>query len=307
MSEYLPYGGFKWFKVNNKVVNTILNKSNNSLQGYFLEVDLDYPENLHDCHNDYSMAPEKIKIEDNMLSPFCSKIKKKHDIKTGGINKLAPNLIPKKNYAVYYRNLQYYLSQALILKKVHRILEFEQSDWMKPYIDFNTQKRKEATNEADKNLFKLLNSAVYGKTMENMRKRIKIRITTNEKDFLKYASRPTYISHKKFGKNLVVIHEKKELLTLNKPIYVGNAVLELSKLAMYKFYYGFVKKKCKNPILLFTDTDSLCFETEENFYKIMLVHKEFFDLSNFPKDSKYFCNDNNKVPYIVINNCLCGC
>ena len=133
--------------------------------------------------------------------------------------------------------------------------------------------------------------------MENMRKRIKIRIiTTNEKDFLKYALRPTYISHKKFGKNLVIIHEKKELLILNKFIYVGNTVLELSKLAMYKFWYDFVKKKCKNPILLFTDTDSLCFETEENFYEIMLKHKELFDLSNFPKDSKYFCNYNKKVP-----------
>ena len=98
-----------------------------------------------------------------------------------------------------------------------------------------------------------------------MRKRIKIRITTNEKDFLKYVSRHTYIGHEKFGKNLVVIHEKKELLTLNKPIYVGNTVLELSKLAMYKFYYDFVKKKCKKPILLFTDTDGFCFETEENF------------------------------------------
>ena len=79
---------------------------------------------------------------------------------------------------------------------------------MKPYIDFNTQKRKEATNEADKNLFKLLNNSVYGQTMENMRKRIKIRITTNEKYFLKYVLRPTYIGYRKFGKNLVAIHEK---------------------------------------------------------------------------------------------------
>ena len=167
---------------------------------------------------------------------------------------------------------------------------------MKPYIGFNTQKRKEATNEVDKNLFKLLNNAVYGKTMENVRKRIKIRTTTNEKDFLKYASKPTYIGHKTFGKNLVVIDEKKELLTLNKPIYVGNTVLELSKLAMYKFYYGFVRKKCKNPKLLFTDTDSLCFETEEDFDEIMLKHKEFFHLSNFCKDSEYFYNDNKKIP-----------
>ena len=139
----------------------------------------------------------------------------------------------KEKYVVHYRNLQYYLSEGLVLKKVHRILEFKQSDWMKSYIDFNTERRKEATNEADKNLFKLLNNAVYRKTMENMRKRMKIRITKTPKDFLKYASRLTYISHNIFGKNLVVIHEKKELLTLNKPIYVGCTVLELSKLEMY--------------------------------------------------------------------------
>ena len=138
MSEYLQYGGFKWVKVNNEAVNTILNKSDISLYGYFLDVDLDYPEELHDSHNDFPMAAEKIKIEDDMLSPYYSEIKKEYDIKTGGINKLAPNLMPKKNYAVHYRNLQYYFSQGLILKKVHRILEFKQSDWMKLYIDFNT-------------------------------------------------------------------------------------------------------------------------------------------------------------------------
>ena len=145
-----------------------------------------------------------------MLSPYCSEIKNKHDTKSGGINKLAQNLMSKKNYLVHYRNLKYCLSQGLILKKVHRILEFKQSTWMKSYIDFSTQKRKEATNEPDENLFKLLDNAVFGKTMENMRKRIKIRITTNEKDFLKHASRPTYIGYRKVGKNLVVIHKKKK-------------------------------------------------------------------------------------------------
>ena len=89
--------------------------------------------------------------------------------------------------------------------------------------------------------------------------------------------------------------KKKELLTLNKPIYVGCTVLELSRLAMYKFYYDFVEKKYKC-VLLFTDTDSLCFETEKDFYEIMLKHKKLFDLSNFPKDSKYFRDDNKKVP-----------
>ena len=89
---------------------------------------------------------------------------------------------------------------------------------------------------------------------------------------------------------------KKKLLTLNEPTYVGCTIFELSKLAIYKFCYGFVKKKCKNPILLITDTDSLCFETDGNFYEIMLNNKEFFDLSNFPKGSKYFCGDNKKLP-----------
>ena len=127
MSEYLPYGGFKWVKVNNKTVNRVLNKSDNSLHGYFLEVDLDYPEYLHDYHEDYSVALEKIKMEYEMLWPYSSKIKNKYDIKSGGINKLAPNLMSKKNYVLHYRHLKYYLSQGLKL-------EFKQSGSMKPYI-----------------------------------------------------------------------------------------------------------------------------------------------------------------------------
>ena len=242
MSEYLSYGGFKWVNVNNEVVNRVLNKGNNSLHGYFLEVDLDYPEELHDEHNDLPMAPEKIKVLEEMVAPIQLEIKNNYDFKVGITNKLIPNLLPKKNNVVHYRNLKYYLSQGLILKKVHRILEFKQSPWMKPYIDFNTQKRMVATNEADKSLFKLLNNAAYGKTMENIRKRMKIRIIKAPKDFLKYPSRPTYINHIIFGKNLVVNHEKPEELKLNKPIYVGCTVLELSKLAMYKFYYDFLKQ-----------------------------------------------------------------
>ena len=126
-----------------------------------------------------------------MLSPYCLKIKKEHDIKVGVVNKLTPNLMSKRNYVVHYRNFKCHILQGLMLKKVQKMLQLKQSAWMKPYIDFNTERKKEATNEADKNLFKLLNNAVYGKTMENMRKRIKIRITTNEKDFLNYAK--TYI------------------------------------------------------------------------------------------------------------------
>ena len=133
--------------------------------------------------------------------------------------------------------------------------------------------------------------------MENMRKRIKIKIIKNEKDLKKHTARPAYINYDYYGKRLIVIHEKKEQLTLNKPIYVGNTVLELSKLAMYEFHYDFMKSKFDIFTWLYTDTDSLIYEIiGEDFYEIMHKHKELFDLSNQPKDSKYFCNDNKKVP-----------
>ena len=131
---------------------------------------------MHEEHKDYPLAPEKIKIEEEMLSPYSLEIKNKYYIKVGGIKKLVSNVMSKKNYVVHYRNVQYYLSLGMILTKVHRILEFKQSAWMKPYINFNTHKWREATNKADKNPFKLLNNAVYGKTMENMRKRIKVKL-----------------------------------------------------------------------------------------------------------------------------------
>ena len=142
---------------------------------------------------------------------------------------------------------------------------------MKAYIEFNTERRNEATNEADK---KLLNNAVYGKTMENMRKRMKVRVTTTEKDYIKYVSRPTFINHKIWGKDFVVIHEKKELLTLKKLIYIGCAVLELKKLAMYELFYDFLQKKFENIELLYMDTDGSIIEiTDENFDEIMYQYK----------------------------------
>ena len=133
--------------------------------------------------------------------------------------------------------------------------------------------------------------------MENSRKRIKIRIIKNEKDLKKNTAKPTYINYNYSGKGLIVIHEKEEQLTLNKPIYVVNTVLELSKLALYAFHYDFMKNEVNIFTLSYTDTDSfICESIGENVYELMYKHKELFDLSNQPKDSKYFCNDNKKVP-----------
>ena len=166
---------------------------------------------------------------------------------------------------------------------------------MKEYIDFNTEKRKNAANDFEKEFFKLMINSVYGKTIENVRKRINVRLVNNKKDFLKYTSRPTYVTHKLFDKDYAAIHEIKPVLVLNKPIYVGFTVLDLSKWKMYDFHYNFIKKKI-NAELLFTDSDSLTYEIKsEHVYKEFYKWKDLFDFSNYSKDSRFYDESNKKV------------
>ena len=155
---------------------------------------------------------------------------------------------------------------------------------MKKYIDFNTEKRKNAANNFEKYLFKLMINSVYVKTMENLRKWINVRLVNNAKDFLKYTSRPTYVTHKLFDEDYAAIHEIKPVLVLNKPIYVGFTVLDLSKWNMYDFHYNIIEKNF-NAELLFTDTDSLTYEIKpEDFYEDFFKWKDLFDFSNYSKD-----------------------
>ena len=181
MSSYLPYGGFKWLKnVDGFDVNSISEKS--SIR-YVLEVDLEYPDELHVLHNDYPLAPEKLAIPYDMLSDYCKKIADEYEIKVGDVEKLIPNLGNKTNYVVHYRNLQLYLSLGMKLTKIHRVLKFKHFDWMKKYIDFNTEKRTNAGNNFEIINLKLMINSVYGKTMENLRKTINVRLVNKETDF----------------------------------------------------------------------------------------------------------------------------
>ena len=159
----------------------------------------------------------------------------------------------------------------------------------------------QATNKSDEELFKLMINSVYGKTMENMRKRMKIRIVTNQRECIKYSSRPAFINSIIYGTNLIAINEKQFKIELNKPIYVGFSVLEESKLIMYKYRYDFLKKKCPNVELMYMDTDSFIFDEESNFDEIRITKKEYFDLSDYPKDSKMHDSTNKKVPGIMKN------
>ena len=179
MSRYLPYGRFKWLKnIGNFDVNSVSAKSP---IGYILEVDLEYPDELHVLHSDYPLAPEKHAIFYDMLSDYCKKIAGKYEIKVGDVRKLIPNLDNKTNYVLHYRNLQLYLSLGMKLTKAHRMVKFRLSGWMKKYIDFNAVKIINAANSFEKDFLKLMITNVYGKTMENVRKRINVRLVNNKR------------------------------------------------------------------------------------------------------------------------------
>ena len=177
------------------------------------------------------------------------------------------------------------------------MLEFDQSPWLKQYTDFNSEKRKHAKNEFEKESFKLMNNSVFGKTMENLRKRVDVRLVTDEKKLDKLTSKPTYVSSKIFNKNLMAVHKIKEALALNRPAHVGMCILHLSKTLMYDFHYNYVKKRYDDRAkLLFTDTDSLTYEIEtEDVYKNFWNDKDMFDNSDYPENSPYYCNANKKV------------
>ena len=238
MNGYLPYVGFKWLKnVDNFDVNSIIEKSPIR---YIFKFDLEYPDELHLLHNDYPLAPQKIAISYDMLSDYCKIIAGKYGIKVSDVMKSIPNLLNKTNHILHYRSLQLYQFLGIKLTKIHRVLKFEQSDWMKNYIDFNTKKRTNAANSFEKIFFKLMINCVYGKPMENLQKTINVRLVNNDK-------------------NYADINEIMPVLTLNKPICAKFIVLELTKWLMYDFYYDLTKKYF-DAELLFTHTSSLTYE-----------------------------------------------
>ena len=177
MSQPLPIGDFEWkTEFEGFDMNEI---ADDAEIGCILEVDLKYPEELHDLHNDYRIAPEKIEITPKMLSPYCQQLTTDLEYKPSEVEKLVPNLW----YILYYRNLQLYLSLGMKLTKIHRILKFKQQAWLKPYLELNTWLRAQASTKFEKDFFKLMNNSVLGKTMEDVRKRVNIKLVSEPSIF----------------------------------------------------------------------------------------------------------------------------
>ena len=185
MTQCLSYGGFKWLseeEVNE--VNFDLVDSESSV-GYILKVNLEYPDKLHELHNDYPLAAEKLVVSDDMLSKYCFEIAKKYEIRVGDVAKLIPNLKDKEKYVVHFKNLQLYKSLGMKVKRNYRVLQFNQSDWLKKFFMWNTEKRMYAANDFEKDFFQLMINCVYGKAMENLRKRVHFKLVNNVNDYVK--------------------------------------------------------------------------------------------------------------------------
>ena len=260
MSQPLPVDEFKWME------GLELQNWNNlgEGKGCILEVDLEYPKELHDNHNEYPLAPERLRVNK--------------------VNKLIPNLNNKEKYAIHHRSLKQYLALGLKLIKIHRGIKFNERAWLKDYIQLNTNLRTKGTTEFEKDFFKLMNNSVFGKTMENIRNRIDVRLVTGEKELEKLVKKPNFDRINIFTEDLVAVHMKKTTIKLHKPIYLGMSILDLSKTLMYEFHYGYIKPKYgNNASLLFTDTDSLCYEIKtQDFYKdISNDVTKRFDTSNY--------------------------
>ena len=278
MSQKLPVNGFKWIENNETNEELIKNYDENNDKGYILEVDVKYPRKLHDLHGDLPFLPKRMKIDK------CKK--------------LVCNLRNKKKYVVHIKSLKQALNHGLKLKKVHRIIEFNQEAWLKPYINMNTELRKAAKDDFENNLFKLMNNSVFGKTMENIRKHRDIKLVTTDKNRNKLVSEPNCHTINYISEDLSIIEMNKTKIKMKKPIYLGLSILEISKLLMYEFWYDYMKPKYNDNVkLCYMDTDSFVIniKTEDFYEDIANDVEKRFDTSNYEVNRPLPTGKNKKV------------
>ena len=285
MSQKLPVDGFKWKKDLLKFnEDFIKNYDEDSDKGYILEVDVEYPKHLQfSClgnisHYDLPFLPEKIKINK--------------------IEKLICNLSDKENCVCHIKLLQQALNHGLMLKRNHRVIKFNQEAWLMSYIDMNTKLRKQAKIDFEKDFYKLMNNAVIGKTVENVRKHRDIKLVTTDNRRNQLVSEPNYHTTKWFSEKLLAIEMKKKKTKMNKSIHLGLSILEISKTLMYVFWYDYLKPKYGDNIkLCYMDTDSFVMHIKsEDFYKDIAddVEKRF-DTSNYEINRPLPIGKNKKV------------
>ena len=285
MLQPLPISGFQW--VDNITDFDVTKIADDAEEGYFLDIDASYPEHLHNAHNDL---------------PFLVETRQPPGNEKG--EKLLATFLDKINYVIHYRNLKQAIKHGIIIKKINRVLKFKQSAWLKSYIELNTLLRQLATNDFERAFFKLMINAIFGKTLENVMKRIDVKLKTHWENIGRRKGAASLIASTRFknctvfSEHLVAIQLRKTKVFYNKPIYVGFSVLEISKLHMYDFFYDFIKVYFPNEMskLCYMDTDSLTLLLRsENIYNFIKTHSDYFDTSNYSEDNKFGILRRNKA------------
>ena len=301
MSQKMPTGNFRWLDKSDIDQLDISKIDADGSTCYIIEADLEYQQSLHDYHNDYPLAVESKMIIEEQLSPFNKTFLKNNKDKFKSTRKLCPDLHDKYNYVCSLKNLQLFLQHGLKLKKIHRVLAADQSNFLKPYIDFNSKKRQKATSKFEQDFFKLANNSIYGKFIESLRNRTNVDIVKDEKTAKRLTSKPQFLGFHILDDNVTIVQSIKRTLTLNKPIACGFIVLENAKYIMGDFWYGVMKPRYRDKIkLLLSDTDSFIYAVyTADGYKDLYDLRNYMDLAEYRKDTclgKFQDPTNKKVP-----------
>ena len=226
-----------------EILRRILNTPDDDEVGYIVEVDLSYPDSLHDLHSDFPLAPTKEAIDECWLSEYQSSLLADMQIqKPPQVKKLIQTLFDKQNYTLHYQTLKLYFELGLVVTKLHRVLSFKQQKWLAPYVKLNTEKRKQAKNKFEENFFKLMVNSSFGKTYEGKRNRMKDKLTRTEEETLKWTDKPEYQSSKIISEDLVTVCLQQSEILWDKPTIVGACILDLAKKFMFDFHNKVMKK-----------------------------------------------------------------
>lgn len=294
----LPYSDFRFIESEKFTVEKIMSLDADADIGYAFEVDLGIPTRFHEELNDYPIAPSKLEINESLISHYSKRLRDMCELpERFKAVKFAPNLFDKEEYITMLGNLQFYLSKGANILRIHRVMCFKQKAWMKEYIEMLTQRRRAATCESEKYRYKTASNACFGKFLQNCRNYIDVKLVNTPNQHKVYTTRSEFKDFQIFTEDLAIVDLRQKVVTLNRPVYCGFAILEASKKVMFDFWYNVIRKKWTGAELLFTDTDSFLLKVyTRTFYKDVKQIAEHFDLSNLPPHHPLFSEVNKFVP-----------
>jgi len=293
----LPVGDFRFLTESELASFDLFSIGENSPVGYFLDVNLIYPDDLHETDNDFPMCPESLLVTLDDLSPTQHSIFRACDERYIPSSRLINNLYDKQRYVVHHGVLQFYVRRGMKIERINRIVSFKQLDFMAPFVAYCNEKRRNSSTEFEVGFWKLLVNACYGKFSENLRKRENLRLISDRRRLFRATNKPMFVSASIINSDLVLVRSRKARITLTKPLSISVAILDWSKLIMYSFFYDCLKAKFGSKLqLLYTDTDSLIIriESDDVFAEMSDIKDRYLDTSNFDRCHPLFSERNKR-------------